>query len=214
MKKTAVKKKSTVRKVAAGASGQRVASAVGSRKRAVKRKRVAARAARKPVSRKREAVAAFVDVPSTTRASHGPMTHFGIRLMSLVLLLMAAVTSNATIALANHDIRRADTLAQTALSHVEPRGYLYKVATERGLDYRLLERIAHCESGWRMVRNAGSSAYGYFQILDATEKHTPQYKEGRRKFDPHTNIDMAVYLYERYGTMPWNESKKCWGWYE
>lgn len=129
-------------------------------------------------------------------------------------MLAAALVSNGTIALAAYDMQQADAQAQFALSHVEPREYLYRVATERKLDYRLLERIAHCESSWRMVPNAQSSAYGYYQILDATEAHTPQYKEGRRKFDPIANIDMAIYLFERYGSRPWTESKRCWGWYE
>jgi hypothetical protein len=63
-----------------------------------------------------------------------------------------------------------------------------------------------------MVKNATSSAYGYFQIIDGTERTTPQYALGRRKFDPYTNIDMGLYLYETRGTNPWNESKGCWQW--
>lgn len=94
-----------------------------------------------------------------------------------------------------------------------PRAYLRERAQAEGIDTEILERIAWCESHWRMVANKRSSAYGYFQILDATEKTTPQYKQGLRKFDPFVNIDMAISLYKKRGTSPWNESKACWGHY-
>lgn len=91
-----------------------------------------------------------------------------------------------------------------------PHEYFLQECVDAGYDCLLLNTIAGCESGWRMVKNATSSAYGYFQIIDATERGTPQYAEGRRKFDPYTNIDMGLYLYSRYGSSPWNESKGCW----
>lgn len=185
---------------------------------AAPRKRTGKRSGKRKAVRRQIAkpVSSFAVVAATApvSASRQPISHFGVRMLSLVLLLAAALTSNVTIALAGYDLDRAEQQAQLALSQVEPRAYLYRVASERRLDYPLLERIAHCESSWRMVRNSQSSAYGYFQILDATERHTPQYKEGRRKFDPIANIDMAVYLFERYGSMPWSESRPCWGWME
>lgn len=91
-----------------------------------------------------------------------------------------------------------------------PREYLAQKCQEQGCDFALLDSIVFCESTWRMVPNARSSAYGYFQIIDGTEKTTPQYKAGERKFDPYTNIDMGLYLYESRGTNPWNESRHCW----
>ena len=101
--------------------------------------------------------------------------------------------------------------AQTLIS---PRQYLKYRADEMNLNYTLLERIVHCESSWKMVQNKKSSAYGYFQILDRTEASTPQYKEGLRKFDPYANIDMGIYLFDRYGWQPWTESRPCWYWYQ
>jgi hypothetical protein len=62
-----------------------------------------------------------------------------------------------------------------------------------------------------MVQNKKSTAYGYFQILDGTERLTPQYRAGLRKTDPYVNIDMAIFLYGKYGTIPWMESRICWG---
>lgn len=95
----------------------------------------------------------------------------------------------------------------------EPREYLRQGCEKlKNCDFALLDAIIECESNWRMVKNATSSAYGYFQIIDATERTTPQYKQGERKFDAYTNIDMGLYLYSRYGSSPWNESRKCWHW--
>lgn len=91
-----------------------------------------------------------------------------------------------------------------------PKQYLQQTCQLKGCDFVLLNAIAECESGWRMVKNSQSTAFGYFQIIDGTEKTTPQYAEGERKFDPYTNIDMGVYLYEQRGTNPWISSRGCW----
>lgn len=99
-----------------------------------------------------------------------------------------------------------------AAQEITPRQYLSLRAEEEGLDYDLLNQIIKCESNWRMVKNAKSSAFGYFQILDRTEQGTPYYLQGKSKTDPYVNIDMGIYLYDRYGWQPWTESKPCWGW--
>lgn len=91
-----------------------------------------------------------------------------------------------------------------------PKEYLRERAAELGYDATLLERIAYCESRWRMVKNRTSSAYGYFQIIDGTERMTPQYKAGFRKTDPYANIEMALSLYGKQGTLPWLASRRCW----
>ncbi|MFZ2681754.1 MAG: hypothetical protein WAZ14_01515 [Patescibacteria group bacterium] len=93
-----------------------------------------------------------------------------------------------------------------------PREYLAERCEEVGCDFVLLDTIIFCESTWRMVKNSSSSAFGYFQIIDGTEKTTPQYAAGLRKFDPYANIDMGIYLNSKRGTNPWNESKGCWQW--
>ncbi|MBD3251458.1 transglycosylase SLT domain-containing protein [Candidatus Uhrbacteria bacterium] len=97
-----------------------------------------------------------------------------------------------------------------AVIKVPPKEYLKIRTEELGYDHALLYRIASCESGWRMVKNRRSTAYGYFQIIDGTERMTPQYKSGRRKTDPYTNIEMALYLYGKQGTIPWLASRHCW----
>ena len=93
---------------------------------------------------------------------------------------------------------------------VPPREYLRDRAEAAGVDYALLNKIAYCESKWRMKENPQSTASGYFQILDGTEKLTPQFAAGLRKTDPYVNIDMAIFLYGKYGTIPWTESQDCW----
>jgi hypothetical protein len=93
---------------------------------------------------------------------------------------------------------------------IPPKEYLRLRTEQSGVDYDLLNDIAFCESHWRMVQNKKSTAFGYFQILDGTEKLTPQYKKGLRKTDPYANIDMAISLLQKYGTEPWTESKPCW----
>jgi len=94
--------------------------------------------------------------------------------------------------------------------HPFPREYLRLRAEEEGYDYELLNRIAVCESKWRMIKNRRSTAFGYFQIIDGTERLTPQYEAGLRKTNPYANIDMALYLYGRQGTLPWLASRRCW----
>ena len=101
--------------------------------------------------------------------------------------------------------------AEYAQAVVLPKEYLKIRAAEEDFNYELLERIAYCESRWKMVKNKRSSAFGFFQIIDGTEKITPQYQAGLRKTDPLANIDMAIYLYERFGTSPWYPSRPCWG---
>ncbi len=91
-----------------------------------------------------------------------------------------------------------------------PKEYLYQRAEQLGFNAALLDRIAYCESRWRMVKNRISTAYGYFQIIDSTERMTPQYRAGYRKTDPYANIEMALYLYGRQGTRPWLASRRCW----
>ncbi len=93
---------------------------------------------------------------------------------------------------------------------LEPREYLKSQCQSPQCDFVLLDTIIDCESGWQMVKNRQSSAFGYFQILDSTEKTTPQFSDGQRKTDPYTNIDMGLYLYETRGSSPWNSSRGCW----
>lgn len=93
---------------------------------------------------------------------------------------------------------------------LSPRDYLRQQCVEPECDFWLLDKIAECESNWRMVKNGRSSAYGFFQILDSTERTTPQWQAGESKYDPYSNIDMAIHLYETRGWQPWYPSKHCW----
>lgn len=91
-----------------------------------------------------------------------------------------------------------------------PREYLWHIAPKLA---PVLDRVARCESGWKMIPNSGgsSTAYGYFQILDGTARLTPQHAAGGSKRDPYTNVEMAVWLAERDGVYAhWFPSYDCW----
>ncbi len=76
---------------------------------------------------------------------------------------------------------------------------------------------AGCESGFRQfddsgkpLKNPGSSATGVFQILGSVHRASAL----KMGFDIDTvegNIGYAKVLYDANGTVPWNESKFCWG---
>lgn len=151
-------------------------------------------------------------VTAATPPASRPRQHpYRLRLASLLLLVTAALSNSAVVWASGQDMQRSESLATEArVQLMQPKEYLYRQAGIYDLDFDRLEAIAYCESRWRMVKNKQSSAFGFFQIIDGTERYTPQYQAGGRKFDPFTNIDMAVYLYDRYGASPWFESKGCW----
>src|SRR5689334_9932506 len=114
----------------------------------------------------------------------------------LALVATTAGSSLMSLNMAGMFLLQADPFAPPAyVPPLEPREYLAQECQKLDYDCTLLDTIAFCESSWHMVQNSRSSAYGYFQIIDSTERTTPQYAEGRRKYDPYTNIDMALYLY-------------------
>ncbi len=96
----------------------------------------------------------------------------------------------------------------------QPTDYIYlaQLCKSPECDLALLEAIIWCESSWKMVKNPVSSAYGYFQIIDGTERTTPQFKEGKSKYNAFDNLEMGVFLYQRDQHYPWMESKVCWDW--
>ncbi len=80
----------------------------------------------------------------------------------------------------------------------------------------ILEKIAACESKNNpRAKNKASSASGKFQIIYGT-----WYEEGlklwgedfynKNVWNSKDNTDLAVYLYKKYNTSPWNSSKSCW----
>lgn len=80
----------------------------------------------------------------------------------------------------------------------------------------VFDRIASCESGNDAhAKNLHSSASGRFQFLFGT-----WYRYGREfwgedfyqknVFSYEDNTDLAWYVFNKYGTSDWNESKFCW----
>lgn len=92
-----------------------------------------------------------------------------------------------------------------------PQEYLKNKVSDA--EYRILNRIAQCESEWKNIPNhlydgegGRYTAYGPFQILKSTARNYS--KEDRREV--YTNIDIAIKIYKAEGTTPWNESRYCW----
>lgn len=80
----------------------------------------------------------------------------------------------------------------------------------------LFERIALCESNnIATAKNKGSTASGRFQFIKSTWNHYGKELWGDKLaekdvFDYEDNTELALYVYTKYGTNDWNESKPCW----
>lgn len=76
----------------------------------------------------------------------------------------------------------------------------------------ILYKILECESmGDKEATNPHSTATGIFQILKGTEELCEKHIGVELDM---TNVNdswlCALWLYDRYGTQPWNASKHCW----
>ena len=77
--------------------------------------------------------------------------------------------------------------------------------------YKLMVRIAECESGFNQEAvNKKSNDFGIFQINEATWDTTARSMGLDYKNDWKDNIIMAKYVLETQGISAWNWSKKCW----
>lgn len=79
----------------------------------------------------------------------------------------------------------------------------------------VLERIAQCEShNIANAKNPNSTASGRFQFLKSSwegyGKELWGSIEGKDVFSAKDNTELALYVYRRYGTSPWNASRYCW----
>lgn len=80
----------------------------------------------------------------------------------------------------------------------------------------LFNKIALCESGnYELAKNPKSSASGRFQFIKSTWKHYGIELWGdtwieRDVFDYNDNSELAYYVFTKYGTGDWLESKYCW----
>lgn len=78
--------------------------------------------------------------------------------------------------------------------------------------------IARCESRFRqfdsagkVLKNPNSSAMGAFQIMASIHAGSANKNLGLNIYTLQGNAAYARYLYDNYGTSPWNASKACWG---
>jgi len=89
-------------------------------------------------------------------------------------------------------------------------------ASSAEYDGNLLNKIAWCESrDTATAKNPNSSASGRFQFIRGSWKYYgeqlwgDEWKE-KDVFDYNDNTELASYVMQKYGTTPWNASKKCW----
>jgi hypothetical protein len=85
-------------------------------------------------------------------------------------------------------------------------------------DTPIMIDIARCESRFAqfradgsVVKNPHSSASGVFQIMASIHAVSAKANLGYDIYTLKGNADYARYLYETQGTVPWNDSKACWG---
>lgn len=93
--------------------------------------------------------------------------------------------------------------------YIEARAIVYGYSPKRAV------AIAKCESGLLpTAKSKTSSASGLFQFIKGTWEGTMT-EMGKPldsdRFDPHFNIEAAVYLLGKGGESHWSESKPCWG---
>lgn len=77
-------------------------------------------------------------------------------------------------------------------------------------------RIAQCESNGNLhAKNSNSSASGEFQWINSSWYHYGRELWGedfyQKNIWSNDNRELAWYVYNKYGTSDWNESKYCWG---
>lgn len=81
---------------------------------------------------------------------------------------------------------------------------------------RVFEAIAKCESQNNpLIKNKFSTASGRFQFLWGTWYNRGRELWGKEFYEKNIwdyddNTELAWYVYTKYGTGDWNESKTCW----
>lgn len=98
--------------------------------------------------------------------------------------------------------------------------HLYEETLRVGLpykDFRILKKIAQAESHFEQYDENGSVLRGFINHKDVgifqinEHYHLAASRElGINIYEPDGNIDYAVYLYKRDGSVHWNWSKQNW----
>jgi len=92
------------------------------------------------------------------------------------------------------------------------RTYLFEKVKENHKEFWRLARIIKCESNWdEMAYNPKSKDFGLFQINQSTWDSIAQ-QLGLENYKDYwkENLDFGFWIYQHYGTKPWNWSKSCW----
>jgi hypothetical protein len=129
---------------------------------------------------------------------------------SIALAVSLALNGSQPVALTT-PVQSAMPAAQTVEGYVR----------EYFADTPVMIEIARCESRFRqfdkrgdvLKNEAGSSAVGLFQIMASVHESTAK-KLGLDIYTIQGNAAYARYLYDNYGTQPWQAdpaSEGCWG---
>ena len=133
----------------------------------------------------------------------------------------------------NHSICHRNIFSIYSESGIGRRSYWFLTGIQSGIQYRIeisdeqrnnstiipkvLQAIAVCESGGQQFNSDGSVKKGVYNRHDIGKFQINELywgAEARRLgvdiYSLKGNTQMALYIYNRYGTKPWAWSKKCW----
>ena len=105
-----------------------------------------------------------------------------------------------------------------SIAPVPPAQTVQQYIEEYFKDTPVMIEIARCESQFQQfnktgkpVKNPKSSAIGVFQIMASIHQDLADEKLGLDITTLEGNMAYAKVLYKDSGTVPWNDSKSCWG---
>lgn len=108
---------------------------------------------------------------------------------------------------------------ETPPAPLSNRELIEKYAEKYGVDSALAWRVARCESPKDgdvdpLAKNPTSTASGVFQFLKGSWKYYGTQLwgsvEGKDVFNREHNIELAMYVMSKRGTVDWTASQYCW----
>lgn len=142
-----------------------------------------------------------------------------LAIIVIILLLPVKVRSQAQeeltplpapVILAEPEVKEAEKKEMTVPELIEKYAKQYKVNAS------LAYKIADCESDFNPKnKNPRSTASGVFQFLRGSWNYYGTQLWGSMKgkdvFNAEQNIELAMYVMSKRGTVDWNASRYCWG---
>lgn len=88
-----------------------------------------------------------------------------------------------------------------------PKEFLHTLVNEK--DYKILNKVVECESGWDTEATSTTKDQGIFQLNLPSHLETSK-TLGYNIFNWRDNIRYGVELYKAQGLKPWKASRFCW----